>query len=63
MRPPWVFRPRGVDTNEKAVLSKGKEDGANAEIEVTNCPECGTEWEVVVTERRRSQRPEERIQV
>ena len=22
------------------------------EIEVTDCPECGTEWEVVVTEHR-----------
>ncbi len=27
---------------------------ATAEIEVTECPECGTEWEVVVTEHPRA---------
>ncbi len=38
----------------EAVAESKKEfiEHATAEIEVTNCPECGTEWEVVITERR-----------
>ncbi len=38
----------------EAVAESKKEviEHATAEIEVTDCPECGTEWEVVVTERR-----------
>ena len=37
----------------KSVSESKKEVGehATAEIEVTNCPDCGTEWEVVVTAR------------
>ncbi len=31
-----------------------------AEIEVTNCPDCGTEWEVVVTEHPRLPAPRRR---
>ncbi len=34
-----VFEPK------KDAIEHGK-----AEIEVTSCPDCGTEWEVVVTE-------------
>ncbi len=33
----------------------------NAEIEVTRCPECGTEWETVVTRRRDPRKAEKTV--
>jgi predicted RNA-binding Zn-ribbon protein involved in translation (DUF1610 family) len=36
--------------------------GTKTEIEVTRCPECGTEWETVVTRRRDARKVEQTIQ-
>ncbi len=41
---------------EMEAVFESKKDAiehAKAEIEVTSCPDCGTEWEVVVTEHPR----------
>lgn len=38
------------------------DQSAETEVQVTNCPECGTEWEVVVTQRVSSPRSSEQRQ-
>ncbi len=41
-----------------AESNKHVPEPATAEIEVTHCPDCGTEWEVVITEHPRTRAAE-----
>jgi len=55
-----VMEERQVDSMTEKTATE--DPTVNVEIQVTLCPECGTEWETVVTRRRVLRRAAETIQ-
>jgi len=53
---------RGRPVNVMTEKTIADDPSVTVDIQVTLCPECGTEWETVVTRRRVLRRPVETIQ-
>lgn len=52
----------GRKVNRMPENTRASDTSPKVEIEVTLCPECGTEWETVVTRRRDTRTAEKPVQ-
>jgi uncharacterized protein with PIN domain len=53
---------QGKKVNRMSERTRTEDPSGKVQIEVTRCPECGTEWETVVTRRREARNVEQAVQ-